>query len=168
MSGAAWSPLIQAMKSTAKQIGIILLVSSVLAVAANVVHPRRIPWILDWSNQLEARAADNKIPVIPFAVAQRRVQAETSVFVDARPAGEFFNGHIPGAVSLPFEALDEHGELLIGLIDSGQELIIYCSNRECDDALLLAQELKVIGATNLTLFIDGFDSWNEHGSEVER
>ena len=61
------------MKTTPKQIGIILLVSGFLALIANSLHPRKIPWVQDWSHQVEKRARRGNIPAIPFAVAQRAV-----------------------------------------------------------------------------------------------
>lgn len=151
------------MKTIAKQIGIILLVSGVLSALANMLHPQRIPWAQDWSRQVEERAAKQKIDVIPLAVALEKFQTGNNYFIDARSAKDFDQGHIAGAVSIPFESLDEKFMILVELIDASGELVVYCSNRECDDALLLAIELQAIGASNLVLYIDGFDLWKKHG-----
>lgn len=155
------------MNGTVKKIGIILLAGAVMAGAANLVHPRRIPWVDDWSHQVEDLAAEKGIPVIPYAAALERFNSGSSAFVDARSAEAYGQGRIPGAVSIPFDALDDHLPEIVALLDSGSELIIYCRNRECDDALLLAAELKAMGSENVVLFIDGFESWTKHGSEVE-
>ena len=45
------------MNDPVKRIGIILLASGVAAVVANSVHPRRIPWVQDWSRYVEAKEA---------------------------------------------------------------------------------------------------------------
>ena len=155
------------MKPTVKQIGIILLVSGVVSFLANSVHPRKIPWVQDWSNNVEAKAKAQKIKVIPLSVALDKIQASDSVFVDARPAGDYSQGHIRGALSIPVQSLEEQFELIGHLIDSGKQIIIYCQNRDCDDSLILATELKAMGASNLLLYIDGFDLWQEHGGAVE-
>ena len=151
------------MKATAKQIGYILLASAALSVGVNVVHPRRIPWVQDWSRQVEAQAVKQDIKVIPLTVALERFRFGEALFVDARSAGHFAQGHIPGAVSVPFEQFDELFPALADLIDSGRELVVYCSNRACDDALLLASRLKEIGSSNPVLYIDGFEMWEKHG-----
>lgn len=157
------------MKTTAnKQIGALLLASAVLAVVANSVHPQRIPWLQDWSRQVEAKAAEQKVRVIPLPVALEKFRDRKAAFLDARPAEDFKRGHIPGAVSVPLESIDEQYAIIVKLIDSGKELVVYCKNRECDDALLLATELNAMDRTNIILFIDGFESWEKYGGEVER
>ncbi len=154
------------MKSTTQRIGTILLAGGVLAGVVNGVHPRRIPWVQDWSRYVESRAAKQKIPVIPLSVALKKFQDSEAVFVDARPAEEFTAGHVPGAVSIPFQSLEDFFPTLGKLADSGKELVVYCSNRECDDGLLLATELRSMGAERLLLFVDGFDLWKKYGGEV--
>lgn len=151
------------MKTIAKQIGIILLVSGMVSALANMLHPRRIPWMQNWSRQVEEQAAKQKIDVIPLAVALEKFKAGNNFFVDARSNEDFAKGHISGAVSIPFENVDQKFSTIIELIDGSGELVVYCSNRECDDALLLAIELQAIGASNLVLYIDGFDLWKKHG-----
>ena len=113
------------MKATAKQIGYILLASAALAAGVNVMHPRRIPWVRDWSGQVEAQAAKQDIKVIPLTVALERLRSGESLFVDARSADHFAQGHISGAVSLPFEQFDELFPVIVDLIDSGRELVVY-------------------------------------------
>lgn len=156
------------MKTTAKQIGIIVLASAVLAVVYNAVQPRRIPWVQDWSQQVESKATQKGIRIIPLAAVADRISASNVVFIDARTRDEYAKGHIQGAISVPFGNIDERYSVIANLIDSGMELIVYCSNRECDDALLLASELKKMGCSNIAIFIDGFDSWVSHGGEVEQ
>lgn len=151
------------MKTIVKQIGTILLISGMVSLFANSLHSRRIPWVQDWSRQVEAKAAKLKIKVIPLAVALQKFQSPEAVFIDARSVGEFERGHIPGAVSIPFQSLEEMFPAIGSLIDSGKELVVYCQNRECDDSLLLAIELRAMGASNLALYIDGFELWEARG-----
>ncbi|MCK4563886.1 MAG: rhodanese-like domain-containing protein, partial [Verrucomicrobia bacterium] len=80
---------------------------------------------------------------------------------------EFAQGHIPGAVSIPFQSLDERFQGIVDLIDSGKELVPYCKNRDCDDSLMLAIELQAMGCSNLVLYIDGFELWEKHGGATE-
>ncbi|MDZ8118627.1 rhodanese-like domain-containing protein [Pontiella agarivorans] len=155
------------MKTTLKQIALILLVSGFLALTANLIHPRRIPWVQSWSDQVEAKAKNAGIRVIPFSVALEKFQSPEVLFIDARRLEAFEDGHIPAAVSLPFESLEDQFPRIGNLLDSGNELIVYCANRDCDDAFLLAAELQAMGAENLLLFIDGFEAWAAYGGAVE-
>jgi rhodanese-related sulfurtransferase len=156
------------MKATRNQIAMILLASGFLAVVANSVHPRKIPWVQDWSQHVEAKARKQGVRIIPLSIALKKFQGLDSVFIDARLADEYAKGHIPQAISVPFQSLDDHFPMLGKLIDSGRELVLYCRNRDCDDALLLATELQAMGATNLVLYIDGFELWEKHCGGVER
>ncbi|MDF7809051.1 rhodanese-like domain-containing protein [Pontiellaceae bacterium B12219] len=156
------------MRTTLKQIGIILLVSGVVALAVNSIHPRKIPWVQSWSDHVEARSRQAGIKVIPLSVALQKFQSPEGAvtFIDARSPEEFAAGHIPGALPAPFQTLEEQFPTLGNLIDSGQELVVYCKNRECDDSLMLAIELQAMGAENLTLFVDGFEVWQKYGGAV--
>ena len=156
------------MSSTVQRIGIILVASALAAVAANSLSPNRIPWVRNWSHQVEARAVEQKIAVIPLSVAREKFSSKSSVFIDARSARDFAKGHIPGALSIPFEQLDDYYPAIDDLISSGRELVVYCKNRECDDALLLVSELHKMGCTKAVLYIDGFEAWEKYGGEVER
>lgn len=156
------------MTSTLQRIGAILLISGVAAAVVNTVHPHKIPWVQDWSRHVEAVAAKHEIKIISLFVALEKAQAGHSIFVDARPTSEFSAGHVPGAVSLPFQAMDELFEAMGALIDSGRELVLYCKNRECDEALLLAIELQKMGAEHPVLYVDGFELWEKHGGAVAR
>lgn len=157
----------QTVKIIAKQIGIILLASTVLAGVSNLVHPRRIPWVQDWSHQVETKAAEQEIPIISLATAMEKATRRTAAFIDARSASEFAKGHIPGAVSIPFDSFDDHFPTILELLDAGDQLVVYCRNRECDDALLLAAELTAMGGTDIVLYVDGFEHWSKNGGEVE-
>ena len=87
--------------------------------------------------------------------------------MDARSVMEYGKGHIPNAVSLPFDDLDNRILTLEQLLDSEVPLVVYCKNRECDDALLLAIELRDMGQSNLLYYVDGFELWEESGCPLE-
>ncbi len=152
------------MGTTLKRAGMILLVSGVVAVVANTVHPRRIPWVQSWSNHVEARAREAGVRVMPLSVA---LEARAR-FVDARPREEFERGRIPAALSVPLGEWEDAFALLADLVESNGPMVLYCGNRDCDDALLLALEIQTFGGTNLFLYSDGFEAWEEHGGPVER
>lgn len=89
------------------------------------------------------------------------------MFVDARPADEYGKGHIPESISLPFDTLDEQFEVFDQVLSSAGPVVVYCRNRECDDALLLALELRNMGKSNLLYYVDGFELWEESECPVE-
>ena len=154
------------MKPLAKQICVILLTSAILAGVSNLVHPRRIPWVQSWGRYMEARAAKEQIEAVPFHKALELLLSGSHLFADARPAAEYLQGRIQGAVSLPFDALDENLETLERVLEIQRPAVVYCRNRDCDDALMLALELRAMGKSNLVLYVDGFEIWEAAGAPV--
>lgn len=149
------------------QILAIMVVGGLVGGLANLLHSNGIPWVQDWGNYVEAKAAEEGIEVIPLSMAHTIHQADSYLFVDARSAEEYGQGHILKAISLPFETLDEQFDALDLILSSEVPVVVYCRNRECDDALLLAVELKEMGKTNLLYYVDGFELWEEAGCPVK-
>ena len=150
--------------ATVKQIGILLLAAAVLAAVSNLVHPRHIPWMQDWSNQIEEQAAEEGIRIIPLSDALK----SGALFIDARKHQEYLEGHIPGALSVPLATWQDHYMTLGEEVDAGTEMIVYCSDRTCDLALMLAGRLREYLGADVRLLVDGFVGWTEAGGEVER
>jgi 3-mercaptopyruvate sulfurtransferase SseA len=95
-------------------------------------------------------------------------QAGTAVFIDARAAGLFARGHIPGAVNLP------PGEPLSRRVLSGLDLhperpiVVYCEGGSCLDSLHLARELAALHRfPDLRVYFGGWEEWVERGLPVE-
>ena len=150
-----------------RQVLVIAGVGALLGGMVNLVRTDGIPWVQDWGNYVEAKAAEAGIDVIPLSVAYSFHETGEHLFVDARSTEEYRQGHIPKAISLPFEELDERFEALDQILSSDAPVVVYCKNRECDDALLLAVELRAMGKSNLLYYVDGFELWEESGCPVE-
>lgn len=151
---------------TLRRIGLLLLAGGVMAGVGNTVHPRRIPWVQRWSDGVEARAAKQQIDVVSLAVAWNLHRTGAVQFVDARSAEAYAEAHVIGAISLPLQAIDAHPERWATLVDSARPLLVYCGDRTCDDALLLALELRASGAREVRLLADGFTIWQGYGGAV--
>lgn len=154
-------PLSESRFTGFQRIATILGMSLVLAAAINAVHPRQIPWVQDWNNYVESKAAAAGIEVLPLGQALAMHDKGNCLFVDARELAEYGMGHVAGAVSLPAQSWDLHVDTLDALLDADYPLVVYCRNRECDDALMLAIELKAMGKSDLYYYVDGFELWEE-------
>ncbi len=60
------------------------------------------------------------------------------MLIDVRPADEYNNAHIPGAVSVPFENFAEN----MKIIPEGTPVIAYCRDKYCDFADQAVEMLK--------------------------
>ncbi len=151
---------------TARKALWLILAALILAVVVNLLHPKRIPWVEDWANRVEAQAVAEKVPLVQLSDMLNFLRDGSRLFVDARPADEYAKSHLPGAISLPFQSLEETSVLALPL---GKPLVIYCTGPECDDSLLLAIELRKLGREDVAVFIGGMELWQAEllGAEGE-
>lgn len=151
---------------TARKALWLILAALILAVVVNLLHPKRIPWVDDWANRVEAQAVAEKVPLVQLSDMLNVLRDGSRLFVDARPADEYAKSHLPGAISLSFQSLEETSVLALPL---GKPLVIYCTGPECDDSLLLAIELRKLGRADVAVFIGGMELWQAEllGAEGE-
>jgi rhodanese-related sulfurtransferase len=84
------------------------------------------------------------------------------VIIDVRPRAEFDAGHIPGAISIPPDRLDD----LLDTLPPDRDVIAYCRGPYCvyaDDAV---RQLRRRGRHALRLE-DGLPEWRHAGGRVE-
>lgn len=79
------------------------------------------------------------------------------LIVDARDAGQFEAGHIPGAINIEWrQILDARSEL-----PSDQPILLYCNTGTLSAQAGFA--LRVAGMENVRILQDGFRGWEEAG-----
>lgn len=92
----------------------------------------------------------------------KRIKSNDVTIIDVRPKDEFLNGHIPGALSIPIEQLQER----IKKLPKSKQIVAYCRGPFCvfaDDAikLLMKNKFKAIRLN------EGFPEWKNKGLPVE-
>ncbi len=88
--------------------------------------------------------------------------------VDARPEGQFDEGHIPGAVNLDYYEFQKEIDNVLPLLPRDKDIMIYCESVSCEASELLSKELYAMGFTKLLLFRGGFAEWSAAGMAVEK
>lgn len=83
-------------------------------------------------------------------------------FIDARPVEEFAEGHIKGAVNIPFYG-SENYESVLNKIPKDQIVVTYCNGDDCDLSILLGDELFKKGYKKVYVFFGGWNDWLEKG-----
>lgn len=82
----------------------------------------------------------------------------TMALIDARSSEEFSAQHLPGAINVPFDAVDAHSEFLPR--DKNLPVVVYCSSGK--RAALLKSELLVRGFTNVQVLPREQIFWEEN------
>jgi rhodanese-related sulfurtransferase len=97
-------------------------------------------------------------------------QAGSALIFDARPTYFYKQGHVTGAISLPWDAVDEsikgHEGQLNQAKASKTPIIVYCTNSLCKEARTVARHLSSFGYSSL-VFHGGWDAWREAGLPTE-
>ncbi len=94
-------------------------------------------------------------------------EGERFVLVDALPPMSFAHSHLPGAVNLPPERVDD---LWVArrIPDRDVEIVVYCANPECESSVDTARALAALGYTNVRHYAGGKDEWRALGLPLER
>ncbi len=149
--------------------GAVLLVGGTLlsGTLAQMILPRRIPWVEKWAERIESQALAENFPVVSARQLRQGLLQGGHVIADARPAEDFEAAHLPGAVSIPIGDFAEAFLRAQMWISPTQPFIVYCSGPECDESLLLARLLKQTGVSRVSVFVGGMEAWREAGYPTE-
>ncbi|MCK5362751.1 MAG: rhodanese-like domain-containing protein, partial [Gammaproteobacteria bacterium] len=93
----------------------------------------------------------------------RRSEDGLVTVLDVRPSDEYEVGHIPGALNVPLEELEQH----LATLPKEQEVIAYCRGEYCVLAFEAVAELRKKGFTARRLE-EGYPEWKAAGLPVER
>jgi rhodanese-related sulfurtransferase len=87
------------------------------------------------------------------------------VLVEALSPAHYASSHLPGAINLPYEFVDEAEKVLPG---KDAEIVVYCMNRGCSASGEEARELEEMGYSRVLHYADGKQDWIKAGLPVER
>jgi rhodanese-related sulfurtransferase len=104
-------------------------------------------------DQLEAVARDELVG---------RMRHGSVVVIDVRPRQEYEAGHIPGALSVPVDELDER----VATLPVRKDIVAYCRGPYCVMAYDAVAKLRASGRRARRL-ADGFPEWRAAGLPIE-
>ena len=110
----------------------------------------------------------DKIPHIDFAEAKQAWEDGT-LFVDARAAKYYAEGHIPGAVNIPAWAPDiaERIAQLAEVEPTAAPVIVYCNeSKECEDSHIVGNQMRQFDFEDLSVYEGGFPGWQKSGNPI--
>lgn len=104
----------------------------------------------------------------PQLITRAEVEAlkDRALRVDARIRELYAEGHLPQAVSLPFDEADDALTKFIDKVAKDTPLIVYCSGYGCPDSFDLAKKLLAAGYQNVKVYEGGFPEWQDAGLPV--
>ncbi|MGW5642226.1 rhodanese-like domain-containing protein [Saccharopolyspora sp. NPDC003752] len=96
---------------------------------------------------------------------KRRIDAGEVTVVDALGGAYYEQQHLPGAIALTEDRVEEEaGELLP---DKDAAIVVYCSNTACGNSQAVATRLERLGYTGVRKYREGIQDWVEAGLPVK-
>ena len=90
--------------------------------------------------------------------------AET-VLVEALPPRYYLERHLPGALNLPHDQVDDLAPAM--LPDKSAEIIVYCASAPCKNSGIAAARLAELGYGNVRDYHEGKADWVAAGLPTE-
>lgn len=151
------------------QASLVFLVAVVLALGVNRFRTDGIPLVVDWSPEARLKAATGDGMVIPLNEAVAFYDAREAVFVDARPPDIYAEGHIPGALNVPWQQVNDYLDKFFEKVTDTKTIVIaYCDGEACSLSEDLALMLSDMGYEKVKVLINGWTVWTQNGYPTEQ
>lgn len=93
-------------------------------------------------------------------VAQARGWGDNAIWVDARPAEEFEQKHVPGALSLNEDHWNDLLPPVLTAWSPQKRMVVYCSSESCGASREVARRLREeAGLKNVFVLEGGWEAW---------
>lgn len=90
---------------------------------------------------------------------------EEVVIVETLGPKYYEEAHLPGAINIPHAEVDTLAPKL--LPDKSAQIVVYCSNRACQNSPQAARRLNALGYENVYDYEEGKQDWIEAGLPTE-
>jgi rhodanese-related sulfurtransferase len=160
----AKKPIRQALR----QIPLLVIMAGTIALSVNYWRETPLPLIGDWSATARLTGQDGESLAIPLNEAKLLFQEKAAIFLDARPQLQYSDGHISGALSLPWQDVTNAFTDIATQLDGNDNIIAYCDGESCELSHDLALFLKDMGFINVRVLINGWTVWQDAGLPTEK
>jgi len=145
--------------------GTLLSLLGVLAACPAFAQSPPVPQGAPAPNAATAQPATPKVPMAQVsqdALVKMQADKGSQVFIlDVRTPKEFAEGHVPGAVNIPYDQVESR----LGEIPKDDEIVLYChSGRR---AGLAAETLAANGYAKLAHLEGDMQGWQKAGRPVQ-
>lgn len=131
-----------------------VIVAMMLSVGVGAADKARVPESLPGATLVDAKWVKSALDA-----------REPLLVLDARIAGEFAEGHLPGAVNLDEKA----GVTLQSTLpkDKSSPVLFYCNGPKCLKSFESAKKTLELGYGKVYWFRGGIPEWTSHGYPLE-
>ncbi|MDI6616914.1 MAG: rhodanese-like domain-containing protein [Syntrophaceae bacterium] len=148
-----------------RQVPLIIFMAGVVGLGVNFLRTDSLPLVGDWS--VKTGTAGDSL-AIPLAEAARLFSEQAALFIDARYEEDYADGHIKGALNLPWDDVQTRFPDIAGAIPRDRVIITYCDGETCYLSHDLAIFLREKGFKEVRELVNGWTVWRDAGLPVER
>jgi rhodanese-related sulfurtransferase len=106
------------------------------------------------------------VPKITLEQLRERIDANPNiVLVEALPEQYYRHSHLPAAINIPHDAVDELAPAMLPNEDA--EIVVYCASGPCPNSGVAANRLLELGYAHVADYHEGKAEWVEAGLPVE-
>ncbi len=106
------------------------------------------------------------VPTITLDELKYKLDAgEELTLVEALGPMYYEQAHLPGAINIPHEEVDELAPRL--LPDKGAQIVVYCANGPCRNSGIVTRRLVQLGYSNVRDYHEGKAEWVGAGLPTE-
>jgi rhodanese-related sulfurtransferase len=149
------------------QMSNILLLGSLLGLSVNLFRSGNLPLVQNWSPEAQLSLDDGDSFAISLDEAEALYCSQAAVFLDARSRELYDDGHIQGALSLPWDEYERYYPQLMKGLPSDNPIIVYCDGVSCGLSKELALALLDKGHTNVRVLVNGWTLWQNRNLPIE-
>jgi rhodanese-related sulfurtransferase len=149
------------------QMGGILLLGSLLGLSVNLLRSGSLPLIQNWSSEAQLSLDNGDSFAISLDEAEALYCSLEAVFLDARSRELYNEGHIQGALSLPWDEYEKYHSSIMQGLPLATNVIVYCDGVSCGLSKELALALLDKGYTNVRVLVNGWSLWLNRKLPIE-
>ena len=112
---------------------------------------------------LAAQAQD--VPRISIDAVKPLMAKKQVLLIDVRDPMSFGEGHLPGAINVPFDFLPDHAE---AWKKDKRQLVTYCACVNEGTAVRAALDMNAFGVMNVKALAGGWNEWVKRGEKIEK
>ncbi len=147
---------------------VILVLAAAVSLGVNQFRKDGLPLVGDWSPKAQMSEVKTvEEPVVSIEEARALFLTGGAIFLDARPADIYREGHIQGALNLPAQDMEEALPRVTAVIPPDALIIVYCDGESCTLSKEVALELTGKGYSHVRVLINGWTVWQDANLPVE-
>jgi rhodanese-related sulfurtransferase len=105
---------------------------------------------------------------IQISKVKELFDAKAGTIVDAREPNDYREGHIPGAINLPYDEVVTDPDRLEKFDPQGKPIIVYCGGGTCELSMNLGFALVNAGKKKVLVFMGGWPEWSTSGYPIAK